>query len=79
MRIGMVALISILLSGCAGLHSRAALVAPCGASDYIETEEGNKILDVKLPTDENKTYTVVTPKNGFWMSLECHNRLEKGK
>ena len=73
--IGITALTVTLLNGCA--HKN--IVTPCGAKDYIEVPEGGKILDVPLPTDEGKLYTVIVPKNGFWMSLECHNRMEKGK
>ena len=49
---------------------------PCGVTDYIATDVGTKITGVALPTDEpGKTYNIVTPKDGFWMSLDCHNRM----
>jgi len=73
MRIGMLALVVIALSGCSMLQPKVP--APCGVGDYIETSVGTKISGVEVPTDENKTYTIVTPKNGFWMSLDCHNRI----
>ena len=62
------------LEGCAMLPQKH-LLAPCGASDYIECPVGTKISGVPLPTDENKTYTVVTPKLGFWISQECDERI----
>ena len=74
--VGIVALIACLalLSGCSMLEKK--LPAPCGVGDYVETAVGTKITGVALPTDEaDKTYTIVTPKNGFWMSLDCHNRI----
>ena len=73
MRIGMLVLAVIVLSGCAMLPKK--LPAPCGVTDYIEIPVGGKIQGVKLPTDENKTYTVVTPKVGFWISQECDERI----
>lgn len=75
MRIGTLALAVIVLSfiGCA--HSENRFPAPCGANDYIEIPTGGKIADVPLPTDENKKYTIVTGKPGFWISLDCDNRI----
>ena len=73
MRIGMLALVVIALSGCSMLEKK--LPAPCGVGDYVETAVGTKITGVALPTDEDKTYTIVTPKPGFWMSLDCDNRI----
>lgn len=75
MRIGMLVLTSIILSGCAG----KSVTSPCNISDYVEIPKGAVINDVPLPTDEGKNYNVITQKNGFWMSFECHNRMEKGK
>jgi hypothetical protein len=63
------------LSGCALLTPK--IPAPCGVTGYIDMPTGTKIQGVPLPTDENKTYTVVTPKPGFWMSLECMGRLDR--
>jgi hypothetical protein len=63
-----------LLCGCAMFQPKH-LLAPCGANDYIACPIGTKIQGVPLPTDENKTYTVVTPKVGFWISMECDERI----
>lgn len=73
MRTGMLVLSVIILSGCSALQSK--LPAPCGVNDYIACPAGTKIQGVPLPTDENKTYTVVTPKLGFWISQECDERI----
>lgn len=74
MRIGILALVVIAFSGCALMTKK--LPAPCGATDYIATHKGTVITGVDLPTDETgKKYNVVTPKEGFWISLECDNRL----
>ncbi len=75
--IGIIGLISIALSGCAA--SKQYVVSPCGSSDYIDIPKGGIIQSVPLPTDENKNYNIITPKSGFWMSFDCHNRMEKGK
>lgn len=75
MRFLMVVLTSILLSGCTA--SRDSVVVG-GVEDYIQIPKSSKIENVPLPTDENKTYTVVTQKNGVWLSLEAWNRIEKG-
>lgn len=80
MRIGMLVLvvIGVSLSGCAMLKSNQGIEAPCGVTDYIETAIGTVITGVSVPTDENgKKYNIVTPKSGFWMSLDCHDRLNK--
>ena len=71
--IGMLGLGSIGFSGCLTLTSK--LPAPCGVTDYVDCPKGTKISGVPLPTDENKTYTVVTPKTGFWISTECDERI----
>lgn len=73
-RIGLLALAVIALSGCSHFK-KDSLLAPCGVNDYVEVPSGGKISDVPLPTDENKTYTIVTPKPGFWISLECDERI----
>ena len=73
MRIGMLVLSVIALSGCA---FNQKLNAPCGVDGYIETEAGTVITGVALPTDENKTYNVVTPKKGAWFSQECFERIK---
>jgi len=77
MRFLMVALISILLSGCAGPR---AYIEPCGADDYIQMPAGAQIQNVKLAyLDPAQAYTVTTQKAGVWASLDCWNRIEKGK
>lgn len=74
MRIGMLSLAVIVLSGCTMFQKN--LPAPCGVTDYVETEVGTKITGVTLPTDETgKTYTIVTPKPGFWISMDCDKRI----
>ena len=76
MRTGMLVLAVIALSllcGCSAFQK--SLPAPCGATDYIACPAGTKINDVPLPTDEDKTYTIVTPKVGFWISQECDERI----
>jgi hypothetical protein len=73
MRIGMLALVVIVLSGCALTKK---LPAPCGVTDYIEMPKGTVVTNVGLPTDEaGKKYNVITPKDGFWISLDCDNRI----
>ena len=74
MRIGMLALAVIALSGCSMFQKN--LPAPCGVNDYIETDVGTVITGVALPTDEaDKKYNIVTPKTGFWISMDCDNRI----
>jgi len=73
MRIGTLVLAVIVLSGCSMIEKK--LPAPCGVNDYIACPQGTRISGVPLPTDENKTYTVVTPKLGFWISQECDERI----
>lgn len=68
-------MISTVLSGCA--HSRPAVVG--GVEDMIRIPKGVVISDVALPTDEGKTYNVITQKDGYWLSLDAWNRIEKGK
>jgi hypothetical protein len=63
------------LYGCAFITHK--IPAPCGVTGYIDLPAGSKIQGVPLPTDENKAYTVVTPKAGFWMSTECMGRLDR--
>lgn len=74
MRFLMVAAISVLLSGCASKGS----VVVGGVEDFIQIPKDSKIANVPLPTDENKMHTVVTKKNGVWLSLDAWNRIEKG-
>ncbi len=71
-RIGL-SLVILSLWGCSMIPHK--LPAPCGVNDYIACPAGTKIAGVPLPTDENKTYTVVTPKVGFWISAECDERI----
>lgn len=59
----------------AGCFTRAALVG--GADDLIVVPKGSVIQGVALPTDEHKTYNVITPKSGFWISQQGWNRVEK--
>lgn len=75
MRFLTVLMISAVLSGCA--HSRPAVVG--GVEDMIRIPKGVIINDVSLPTDEGKTYNVITQKDGYWLSLDAWNRIEKGK
>ncbi len=79
MRIGALVLISILLgSGCSMLKKNT-VQSPCGVDGYIQMPAGSVVTGVPLPTDENKKYNIVTNKDGFWMSLACHDLLESGK
>lgn len=72
-KLSLIAVLLLIFSGCA---INKQLPAPCGASDYIEVPKGGTINNVPLPTDEaGKTYTIVTPKPGFWISLDCDNRI----
>lgn len=74
MRIGLLVLSVIVLSGCSMLEKK--LPAPCGVSDYIEMPKGSVVTGVPLPTDEaGKTYNIVTPKDGFWISMACDERI----
>ena len=66
--------LALAATGCSILQPKH-LPAPCGVNDYIACPQGTKIQGVPLPTDENKTYTVVTPKLGFWISQECDERI----
>lgn len=69
---GLLVLVASVVSGCV----RKQFAVPCGASDYVYLAKGNALSNVHLPTDENKTYTVITPKDGFWMSKECFERID---
>lgn len=64
---------NLVLSGC--ITKKTALVG--GAEDLIFVPKGGEIANVPLPTNENKTYTVVTPKAGYWISLQGWNRVVK--
>ena len=79
MRIGTLVLVAIVLSsmlcGCAMFKAKN-LPAPCGVTDYIEMPKGTVVTGVALPTDETgKKYNVVVPKDGFWISLDCDDRI----
>ena len=79
MRIGVLVLTSVMLvSGCAYLP-KSKVQSPCGVDGYIQMPAGSVVTGVPLPTDENKKYNIVTDKDGFWMSLACHDLLESGK
>lgn len=67
--------ISVALSGCA--THKAAIVG--GVEDMIRIPKGVVINNVSLPTDEGKSYNVITQKDGYWMSLDAWNRIEKGR
>lgn len=73
MRFLMVLTISAGLSGC--ITRPAAVVG--GADDLIVVPKGSIIQGVKLPTDEDKTYNIKTPKAGYWISMQGWNRVEK--
>jgi len=75
MRFWTVALISFLASGC--FSQRAIVVG--GLEDYIRIPKDSKITEVPVPTDESKKYTIVTQKDGVWLSLDAWNRVEKSK
>ena len=70
----LIGMLGVSVTGCSLIPHK--LPAPCGVTDYIACPQGTKISGVPLPTDEvNKTYTVVTPKLGFWISQECDERI----
>lgn len=69
--IGTLALVSAVVSGCAFFKPGTV---PCGATDYGYLPKGTKIEGVPLPTDESKTYTVIIPKESFWISKDCDAR-----
>jgi hypothetical protein len=50
-----------------------------GVEDFIRVPKDSKINDVPVPTDEAKKYTIVTQKDGVWLSLDAWNRVEKSK
>ena len=75
MRFWILLMISVALSGCAS--SRPAVVG--GVEDMIRIPKGVIINNVALPTDEGKAYNVITQKDGYWLSLDAWNRIEKGK
>jgi hypothetical protein len=54
-------------------------VVPLGITDYVFIPAGTSLTNVPLPTDEKKSYTVITPKDGFWVSKDGFNRLESMK
>ncbi len=70
---GMIGLLSAALSGCVWGKK---LAVPLGATDYIFCPKGSEIAGVPLPTNEKKSYTIVTPKDGFWISKSGFNRME---
>lgn len=65
--------ISSAVSGC--FTKKTALVG--GPGDLIFVPKGGEISNVPLPTNEGKTYTVVTPKPGYWVSMQGWNRVIK--
>lgn len=75
MLILMLSLVSVSVSACA--HKPQALLdyQALAATDFVYMPKGTKIANVGLPTDENKTYTIVTPKDGWWISKEGDARL----
>jgi len=75
MRFMMLALISILASGCSMLPTRTIMLG--GVEDILNVPAGSKICETPLPTDEKKTYCVVTNKASVLISLDAMNRLEK--
>ena len=72
MLILMLGLSFITLSGCGLIPKKSIYVG--GAEDFIRIPKGTAIRNVPLPTDESKTYTVITPKDGFWISLDGDSR-----
>lgn len=75
MRFWTLLMTSVILSGCAS--SRPAVVG--GVEDMIRIPKGAVINDVPLPTDQGLNYNVITQKDGYWLSLDAWNRIEKGK
>jgi len=60
------------LSGCALLPKRVIIAG--GPEDVLVIPMGSSISNIPLPTDENKTYTIVTQKDGLWISLDADQR-----
>jgi hypothetical protein len=73
MLILVLSLASVSVEGCANknIDAKTALAA----TDFIYIPKGTPITGVKLPTDENKTYTIITPKDGWWISKDGDERL----
>ena len=74
MRFLIVLTIAITLSGCA---HRVAVIG--GTEDMIQIPAGAIIQNVALPTTEKKSYDVVTPKDGYWVSKDAINRYQKAR
>lgn len=76
MRLWMLALISMALSGCALLPTKTVMLG--GINDIVNVPPGGKVCNVALPTDEpGKTYCIVTTKPMQLVSLDAQNRIEK--
>jgi len=73
MLILMLSLASASVSGCASKNNDAKTAL--AATDFIYIPKGTAIAGVALPTNENKTYTIVTPKDGWWISKEGDMRI----
>jgi len=65
-----------MLSGCALIPTKTVVLG--GVRDIVEVNAGSKVCDVKLPTDEKKTYCIVTEKPSVLVSLDAWNRAQKG-
>jgi len=76
MRLWMLVLISMVLSGCSLLPTKTILLG--GVEDVVNVNAGGKVCNVSLPTDEpGKTYCIVTKKAMQLISLDAQNRMEK--
>ena len=68
-------LVSVAVNGCAHKPQTIQDYQALAATDFVYMPKGTRIANVGLPTDENKTYTIVTPKDGWWISKEGDARL----
>ena len=76
MRLMMLALIGITLSGCALLPKQTIVLG--GIKDVVDVAAGAEVCNVPLPTNEpEKTYCIVTSEPMRLISLKAWNRLEK--
>ena len=73
--ISILSLASVVVNGCAHKPQTVSDYQALAATDFVYCPKGTKIANVGLPTDENKTYTIVTPKDGWWISKEGDARL----
>lgn len=77
MRLMMLVLIGITLSGCSLLPKQTIVLG--GVNHVVDVPAGGKVCEVSLPTDENKKYCIITTEPMRLISLKAWERLEKYK